>query len=314
MDRDTRILYRQRGSNLRKTVDEDNVLVIRTPMKLGDTNNFLEDDRLRNISTLKKRSREDEGEPEPQIGIPYEGYEEQEQEQEPVLSPILNNHGYNNSGGRNEPRSKYQRMATRVTNFTNLPISDLTVNESRIRCYDIFKDLIQFLFKENLMRKAQIDINKYKDNNEEIQTMMYKLDYKIFDKIVIGITKDLNDIKDINIANNILIHNLQRLQKRGNKLNMELINYRTQLTELMTNEDYWSQNKTDQINLQERLKLNQELKQLTKLVSTSNKEQPTQQPDSNYTNLQTVIELIDPQYGIVNKINKINDKLRKQSI
>lgn len=318
MDRDTRILYRQRGSNLRKTVDEDNVLVIRTPMKLvgNNTNNSLDNDQMGNISTLRKRSREDEPEFEPQIDIPYE------QEQEPVLSPILNNHSYNNNnnGGRNEHRSKYQRITTTtntITNFTKLSITNLIINETSIRCYDILKDLIQFLFKENLMRKAEIDINKYK-NREAIQTMMYKLDYKIFEKIVIGIVKDLNDIKDINIANNILIHNLQRLQKRSNKLQMELINYRTQLTELMTNEDYWYQNKTDQINLQDRLKLNQDLKQLSNLVSTSNKEQqPSQQPDNNNnntTNLQTVIELIDPQYGIINKINKINEKLRKQYI
>lgn len=314
MDRDTRILYRQRGSNLRKTVDEDNVLVIRTPMKLVET--LPEPDDI----TSLKRSRDDNSE----IGIPYEpDFDVQEEEDnvpvgnQPVLSPLFNNRS-NYNEGRNKHRSKYQRITTAnaTTDFSNLSAHDLILSEQKIRCYDILKELVDFLFKENLMRKANTDSNKY--SRDEVQSMMYKLDFKIFEKIVSGITNDLNDIKDINIANNTLLHNLSRIQKKKQRLNMELVDTRTQTTQLMTNEEFWYQNKTDQLKLNDRLRLNQGLKQLSKQVSTT-----TTVPNTTggaaaspalpiRDNLPSVIQLLDPQHGILNKITKINEKLRKQ--
>ena len=308
MDRDTRILYRQRGSNLRKTIDEDNILVIRTPMKLVENPSL---DTHTSIPNSLKRSRDEpEDIPyEPQFGV----QEDNASVGQPMLSPLLSDAPRYNEG-RNEPRSKYQRLNTvTVTDFSNIRITELKLSESKIRCYDVLKDLVQFLFKDNLMKKANMDSIKYA--NDEIQSMMYKLDFKIFDKIVNGIINDLNDIKDINLANNILLNNLLRLQKRRQKLNMELISTRTQLTQLMTNEEFWYQNKTDQLHLNDVLKLNQGLKQLSKRVSTTSPRDTPATTGATATmqdNLPCVIHLLDPQHGILSKITNINNELRKQ--
>ena len=332
MNRDTRILYRQRGSNLRKTIDEDNVLVIRTPMKLTDspdTYNII--DKYRNDSTGEpplKRSRMDSLPPPPPPHIPMDPMDMPPQETEEALPPI-DDYDYNandNNGfqinltndhikelvvpSRLPPRSKFQRnpLGNQMITFDGNTNKQLMTSDQTLKGIDTLQRLIHFLFRDNLMKKAHLDFDK--DEHDVVRRMMYKLDLKIFEKILNGMNNDLRDIKDIDSANNRLLTELKRVMRRKESLNLELIKIKSQITEVMTNEEYWHKNKQEQIQLDERLQLNKNLKQLSQKLNT--------QPSGNNTDfksvdkLDTVIKLLDPHQGILPRLERINEKLRGQ--
>lgn len=316
MNRDTRILYRQRGSNLRKTVDEDNILVIRTPLRLTAAH----DDPLPVFE-----------EPPIQDELFNDQHDDHISEGAPVFkkpklpsmvtnTPIRNNsnfqvdltNNYDTEGvERNVPLGKYQRDTGTNANFNIMSNKQLTISDASIKSIDTINKLIKFLFKDNLMKKAHTDFNK---NYDQVKKMMYKIDLKIFENLVNDITNDLDDIKDINSANNKLIQQLQRVKRRKEKLNLELLQTKNEVNELMTSEDWWYKNKNEQLHLNDRLKLNHNLKQLSHILSTPSdpqQEQEQQQPKQT-SQLEQFIAMLDPEDGIAAKINKISDMLRDQ--
>ncbi|SMN19114.1 similar to Saccharomyces cerevisiae YBR211C AME1 Essential kinetochore protein associated with microtubules and spindle pole bodies [Maudiozyma saulgeensis] len=327
MNRDERILYRQRGSNLRRTIDEDNVLVIRTPMKLTDTPDDIPTGSIhRDNSTgepTMKRPRSDSipmmmmdpmdmppQEIEEQLPL-IEDYNHQQQNNNEFHINLTNdNIGQTMATSRLAPRSKFQRniINNKRTSLNNGDDKRLIISDQTLKGIDTLQSLIQFLFRDNLMKKARSDFEK--DEYNEVRRMMYKLDLKIFDKILNGMNNDLSDIKDINSANNQLINELRRAKRRKENLNLELIKIKTQITEIMTNEEYWLKNKQEQIKLNERLQLNKDLKQLSENLQTKPSKLHTKLP--SHDKLDTVIKLLDPQQGILPRLEEINDRLREQ--
>ncbi|CCD24392.1 Ame1p NDAI_0D00780 [Naumovozyma dairenensis CBS 421] len=303
-ERNIKLLLRQRGSHLRKTVDEDNIIVIRTPKrKLPLPSNFriskqnnpskLSQQSDLNVQNniLTKESLQLNDAILPSVGTDISIYEDNIPEDPPS---IINKHQFQPLFDAHNPlkEKKVNNYNRDVDNFDvdltrdshYLPafdnykksiapnkrknlnnnkkntnpfessfqfqdcknIDELLVSNMSMTSIGIFKDLFKNLFQDNLVMQAIKDF-KMNDHNK-IKKMMYKLDLKIFQKLTDMIENDLDDIFDINLANNELCNKISAIQNKKESISSELNIIKKELKDLERNDDGASGNNKQQQN------------------------------------------------------------------
>ncbi|CCF59267.1 hypothetical protein KAFR_0G02330 [Kazachstania africana CBS 2517] len=338
MDRDTKLLYRQRGSNLRKTVDEDNILVIRTPLRidLSDT----EDNSRTSRHSYDGENAPVDNEFHDDFGNPDEFHNEEPESRKRSVADSFDGpytqqkrvkrssefeDMYNVELTRNydideedydtqsdiHHEKQHEALVLPQFDFTGLKDKQLRVTNNFIRSIESVDRVFQNVIDKKLVHKAISDFKHIADNNQ-IKKMMYKLDLKIFETFKKNLSDDLNDIKDINIANNKLLAQLAKLRKRRKTLTLDLIELKSLINEV-TSSDNWFNSKLEQSKLMERLTLNENLNKLNNALENDEIDQENENKINlqNTTNakLDTFIQLTNPYNGILNKLTDANQKL-----
>lgn len=203
MDRQARRLYRQRGSHLRKTVDEDNVLVIRTPLRQISSNNndtFINDIRpiqtQNNLSTLNNKQLT----PILQHNIFNDNDWNliDEKNYNSDLNSIdrsstfdqnnlINNNNNNNTTTTNnnnleileslDRNIKKRRLNNDTYNTNenwdgnfNLTPKDIPFNKNSFYSINALNNTLNYIFDSNLLKKAKLDLSNL-SNNKSINTI-----------------------------------------------------------------------------------------------------------------------------------------------
>lgn len=282
-------------------MDEDNVVVIRTPLRSTPNNN------LYNIPSTPIHNNMNQHETTQTIFTPLQEETHHDHNDNddfsslPLISPqytIQQNNIPNNKFNKNLPISK---------------ISLITINVLQTTYNHILKDI--------LINKANKDLSQTQNN---IHDLMYKIDLKIFINLINGVNKDFNDIKDINIANNELYTQFRKLIRLKRKLKNLILSTKQDIdnVKLLKNEN--TDNK-DIIILSKRLKLNNDLNKLNRILKNKNTipidlltpkndneiDSLIQNNNNNLLKITKICDYYDPYNGILSKLTSINSKLSK---
>lgn len=322
MDRSSKRLYRQRGSHLRRTVDLDNVVVIRTPLRIAsitDSNTGI--DHIDNSNDRSTRF----------FGLNNTFHHDDVDDDD----DDVNNKNKNNTGNGFKHRMQINTTVepnynqihsydSKNVNWKNIPVSKISLIS-----INVLQSIFNHVIKNILIFKANNDLKNI--HNNDIQSLMYSIDLKIFHVLLNSINKDFNDIKDINIANNELYHQLQRLKRVKRKLTLQLINTKQECSNLkqISHHNHHRNNINDntQSKLNNKLVLNQNLNKLTRILAK--KELPSgllipkdnlknqnillslQINDNNLLKINKLCQLLDPYNGTLSKIKEINKRLSR---
>ena len=339
MDRQTRMLYRQRGSNLRQTVDEDDVLVIRTPARPAavaspgvrsrqpshsnvehfppqfdapGTERFSSQYDAPNADHLAPQYDMPPAEHySPQYDMPDE-FSAGPSVQEP-LGPLQYA-----EVPRQFPNASTQRPPQDYTSLSN---TQLVTPPQTLRGISALRALSKHVFRDSLARKAHRDAS----TGSVSQRLSYKLDAALFEQLQAALDRDLCDIADIHSANNaLLVQQVHRAQRRRVLLQRQLVQTRVDIAReaaeaaAMNTTPAAPGNPAQEDLLDSRLRLNGSLHQLQKALTsnapTASATASTTEPsgENSPPSLDATLRLLDPQHGAVARINAINTRLRTQ--
>ncbi|SCU83819.1 LAME_0C06810g1_1 [Lachancea meyersii CBS 8951] len=329
VDRHVKLLSRQRGSALRKVEQDVVISQIKKPRL----------DRPSYSSPSKDVKQSPESEP--SFDVPqsppefHVSQDSNEPASTPPRSPVLNGGLLTSpdnpftspvpdqaSAGQNSPVSPARNAETPILrtkdspslspepefDFSDLPISQLRSNAISLAGIEVVWSILSNLFEEQLIPQAYADFDTATDATEQL---MHKLDIKLLSTFMRGVLSDLQDTIDINSSNNELCSQLKECAKQKVKLSENLVDIRHQIIE-------WENREADDEQLEElQLKsaLNDKLQNLAISVSTKAEhddnhndkdEMPSLEPTAN-----DLVELLDPQDGILGRLQTLNRSLEK---
>lgn len=305
-DRGIKLLYRQRGSHLRKIDGNIETLIIedQTPSPTPET------------------EAEDaiavEHEPEPDSNVPLEPEPEPEPEPEAEAeaeteaeaTPKPNAHsgaGPELSPGvfQQQPEISHEippeaplPPSVPDYHFQNAPVRQLSSSITSITSIEAIKTVLTNLLEKDLVPRA---MSHFESDGDRRSKMMHKLDVRIFQLVSHNLNSDLQDILDINISNNQLLYQLRQLMSTREDLNQQLVQTRSELQQLECGGE-WYQLRNSQDRLQSRLRLNQELNQLTKVVGSNDPPPLSRDRSRKKYDVSDLCELLNPHTGLLNRL------------
>lgn len=316
MERDLKLLYRQRGSALRRVQEEVTIV--------GEEQLFPEEILLDNDADqdvrLRVSDQEDQGSYDDMPNIQQEDQEDQEQHEQYEQHEQHEHDSFKHSSPDNRARTAdsmdvdvdvdagadYHPPALPHYNFTGTPISRLSSSITSITSIDVLIEVFTKLFQDELIPQAN---QNFHDSQSKEEQIMYKLDLKLFETFLHKIVADLKDILDINLSNNELCYQLKQILRTKVDLSEELLLTRETLHELHQAETLSSDNNHKVQDLRRKLELNQLLNQLPQQLKSKRV-----QPSPNQHELDRFIELTDPYNGVLARISRLNDALRKTAL
>ncbi|SCU81413.1 LAFA_0C04742g1_1 [Lachancea sp. 'fantastica'] len=189
--------------------------------------------------------------------------------------------------------------------FSGLPISQLRTNSLSQARIEVIWSLLNNLFEEQLIPQAFADHDTASNAADQLT---YKLDIKLLSTFLHGILSDLQDTLDINASNNELCSQLKACAKQKATLTETLVDLRQQITD-------WENKEDNDAQLQE-MQLKSALND--KLQSLAIGDYPSADEGDAITNPQPLepiaddlIQLLDPQDGILGKLKTFNTSLEK---
>lgn len=319
MDRDTKLAFRLRGSHSRRTDDiDDDVIVFKTPNAVYREENspiqspvqpILSSPKLANSFefpiTTNNVNAQDRHE---------HGYQPLDAEDYPMID------SENKSPISESPQNvrNDEDLTTRY-NFDDIPIRQLSSSITSVTTIDVLSSLFINLFENDLIPQALKDFNKSDD--DQFRKLLYKLDLRLFQTISDQMTRDLKDILDINVSNNELCYQLKQVLARKEDLNQQIISVRNEIQELKAGKD-WHDLQNEQAKLNDKVKLNKRLNDLTstllgkyegdRKIMSQDSEDDSIRDDSNILDIAHFVDLMDPNNGLLKKINKINENLSNE--
>lgn len=329
MDRQARRLYRQRGSHLRKTVDDDNVLVIRTPLRqINNGNNDVaittnNNSFSSNFNPLINENYNLEKTPILQHNIfddndwdLIDAHDSPTSINSMKLNEIshIENLQIANDIERDIKRRRidndiYNSMKKGIENNFNISTKDLPFNKNSFIAINALNFTLNYIFDNNLLKKAKFDLSNLSNkdtlhsNTINLNKLLYELDISIFINLINGINKDLVDILDINMANNQLYLNWKSKLRQNKKLNLNLINLNNILNNLNTNLNNQLDNHLSGSNIED---------------TNSNSNDPNEQDLPSLKNdnikLNKLIDLNDSLFNLTNEIKENKQKFIAKSI
>lgn len=287
-DRGIKLLYRQRGSHLRKIDGDIETLIIedQTPSPTPDVQ--ADDDVAAGP------------EPEPELNVPLEP--EFEPEPEPALDPALepeHDEFVQPELPPEIPPEVHEPPSIPDCHFQNAPLRQLSSSITSVASIETIKTILTNLLEKDLIPHAKSHFESDRDRESK---MLHKLDVRIFQLASQNLNSDLQDILDINISNNQLLYQLRQLMTTREDLNQQLVQTRAELQQLKCGGE-WYQLRNSQDKLQSRLRLNQELNQLTKIVESKDAPPPSSRAHNRKKyDIDDLCELLNPHTGLLDRL------------
>lgn len=293
-DRGIKLLYRQRGSHLRKVHhdSDDDIVVIQAPhtRESEDVQDGFDQEVNDNLFN---------DEPDPMY------LEEQEQPNEPAKEEAEIH--------EQAAMIDYDDEVISYYNFQDIPLRQLSSSITSITSIDVLISMFTNLFQNDLIPQAMRDFNNSSDRRSK---MMYKLDVRIFQSVLDQLVKDFKDILDINMSNNELCYQLKQIVMAREELNEQLVQTRKELHHLKCGGELY-QLQQDHSILNKRIELNEQLNQLNNVLSV---DQPSDSPFvvadplTRNEDINEFCELMNPYNGVLAKVENLNEKLQKEAM
>lgn len=308
MDRQTKRLYRQRGSYLRRTTDEDNVLVIRTPFKPPQ-------------SVINVNINDNDNIP----STPLQEYN------------FNNNDNYDEDEDEDEDDNAQQQENLNTFKQGDIIISPQQINYNKFNenkissiskisliSINVLQKIYNHIITNILIQKAKNNLSHHHTN--AISRLMYNIDLNIFTTLLNGINKDFNDIKDINIANNELYLQFRNLINLQRQLENKILLIKREINNMKLSNDQDNINNNHSI-LSSKLNLNNDLMKLKRILNknqfiskellssaSSSKHNNIHKQNNNnqFDNINKICNLYDPYNGVLSRLKSINSKLSKK--
>ncbi|GMM54639.1 Ame1 protein [Maudiozyma humilis] len=312
MDRHTRMLYRQRGSNLRQTVDEDDVLVIRTPARPAFSP--VPTPPVPAHYSPQFDAPPDDGFMDNQDQVQDTGYSHEYEHNLPATGPLE----YNDA-----PRQFPNTNARPPQDYTALSDTQLVTPPTTTRALTALRALSKHIFRDTLAQKARRDASASLGAGGSVpRRLSYRLDAALFEQLQTALDRDLCDIADIHAANNaLLLQQVRRAQRRRVLLQRQLVETRAEIAREAAeaaaadtaNTTHTGSHGED--TLDSRLQLNRALHALQRRLTSGDDQRAAGPPADNPAeapSLDSTLRLLDPQHGAVARIAAINARLREQ--
>lgn len=320
-DRGIKLLYRQRGSRSRKVTHEsdDDKLIIKGPstseMELDSHQDSFENGQ--EPLFLEELEQEQGLEPEPDQGSDLEqditvlrGETSKDNNMEVGSSP----HKLDQKVSQNvsqEPEAEYDDdELLSYYNFQSMPLRQLSSSITSVTSIDVLISIFTNLFQNDLIPQATKEFEGSRDRHSK---MMYKLDVRIFESLLDQLVKDFKDILDINMSNNELCYQLKQIAMAREDLNEQLVEVRKEL-QLLKCGGEWYQLQQEQLALNDRVKLNDELNALSDKLLDQNFRAENEEPLSLSEPVNEFCELVNPYNGILANIENINERLQQDPL
>ncbi|KAI8383704.1 related to Central kinetochore subunit AME1 [Nakaseomyces glabratus] len=194
--------------------------------------------------------------------------------------------------------------------FEDIPVSRLYSSITSVTTIHVLQAIFTNLLQNDLIPQALTAFNGTTNvpRLSQLKKMSHKLDMRIFQVLAEQLTADLDDLLDINKANNELCYQLKELTANSQLLNKELIAVRKEhQTIKYGGKKHKLEN--DRANINSKIQLNAQLVELTEALLNDNEDDQADAPLTiNSLNLRHTCELLDPHNGLVKRLqSKINE-------
>ncbi|SCU99647.1 LANO_0F02938g1_1 [Lachancea nothofagi CBS 11611] len=188
--------------------------------------------------------------------------------------------------------------------FSDLPISQLKSNPISLASIEVISSILESLFEEQLIPQSYADFDTATDSAEQF---MHKLDIKLLSTFIHGVVSDLQDTLDINISNNELCSQLKDCERRKFILSEKLLDIRQQINDWET--EPGSNEQLEE--LRRKSVLNDKLQNLVSNLSHTPAIGEHTKVPSLERKVDDLVQLVNPNDGLLTKLQTFNDSLEK---
>ncbi|AET38595.1 Ame1p Ecym_3083 [Eremothecium cymbalariae DBVPG len=221
MERELKLLYRQRGSALRRV---DQTVVIR--------DNATEDDNASADADMDLGEDVNAG-----VGLDVdEHYMDVEQNADEASS--AGTAGFVNvaAAATNDNNIADERIISEnPENFVNasysfdgLPVTKLSTSITSMAAIEVIQSIVDDIFKKVLVPQSK---QRFHESRSRKDRLSYKMDLKLFEQFLSLVKSDLKDIQDIHFSNNEMCYQMKQILKVKQDLTEEIVKIRDELAE-----------------------------------------------------------------------------------
>lgn len=189
--------------------------------------------------------------------------------------------------------------------FEDVPISKLYSSITSVTTIHVLQSIFVNLFENNLIPQAMTAFNDTDPEDgrvSQLKRVSHKLDMRIFQMLSDNLTIDLNDILDINKANNELCYQLKELNAETQLLNKQLVKVRREHVSVRYGGDKhrleYNKKKIDS-----KIDLNDKLMHLTDFLLDDEEHEEAVQP-LDTVDFTRICNLLDPNNGIIARLKR----------
>ncbi|CUS21259.1 LAQU0S02e09670g1_1 [Lachancea quebecensis] len=337
MDRDVKLLYRQRGSALRRT--GQSIVISQAKRPKHGVRAAREPSREREVAVaLEPAVDEQPSSPPPLISDGFPDSPVREQTREPTQlpqsppprsppsqlppSPLMSLPAPDADLGAGLVADLDVDLRTELNassvvaghtdaafllpapqfSFSDVPLSRLHSNTVSLSAIEVVSSLINSLFEEQLIPYFFAEFDTATSPEDRL---MRKIDIKLYSTFVQAVLTDLRDLLDINASNNELLTQLKQTIKRKGALTQTLLEVRHETA------DWEAKAGADEQleELRQKSAVNAKLQALAQDIRTAGAEAPT--PTDADRALDDLTAVLDPYNGVLAQLQTFNQSLEK---
>ncbi|KAM3159772.1 Inner kinetochore subunit AME1 [Lachancea thermotolerans] len=318
MDRDVKLLYRQRGSALRRTGQSIVISQAKRPKHSGRAVR----ERERDVAAAPGPAvGEQPSSPPPLISDGFLGSPARELTREPtqlphsppaplspsplVPLPALDadlDADLGASPGMAGHAGAAPLLPAPQFSFSDVPLSRLNSNTVSLSSIEVVASLINSLFEEQLVPQCFAEFDTAASPEDRL---MHKLDIKLYSTFVQAVLADLRDLLDINVSNNELLTQLKQTIKRKSALTQTLLDVRHETADWEANAGADEQLEE----LRQKSAVNAKLQALAQDVRTASADASA--PTDADRALDDLTAVLDPYNGVLAQLQTFNQSLEK---
>lgn len=309
MDRDTKLLARLRGSHSRNVKRSKSISFADVDADLDENANV---DVDVDVDADENANVDVNADVEPVFDNEYEATPDVLDVPVPDTTPHAQGSEADNISTPDVPRytGADAHIQSNAYDFEDIPVSRLYSSITSVTTIHVLQAIFTNLLQNDLIPQALTAFNGTTNvpRLSQLKKMSHKLDMRIFQVLAEQLTADLDDLLDINKANNELCYQLKELTANSQLLNKELIAVRKEhQTIKYGGKKHKLEN--DRANINSKIQLNAQLVELTEALLNDNEDDQADAPLTiNSLNLRHTCELLDPHNGLVKRLQaKINE-------
>lgn len=309
MDRDTKLLARLRGSHSRNVKRSKSISFADVDADLDENANV---DVDVDVDADENANVHVNADVEPVFDNEYEATPDILDVPVPDTTPHTQGSETGNISTPDVPRytGVDAHIQSSAYDFEDIPVSRLYSSITSVTTIHVLQAIFTNLLQNDLIPQALTAFNGTTNvpRLSQLKKMSHKLDMRIFQVLAEQLTADLDDLLDINKANNELCYQLKELTANSQLLNKELIAVRKEhQTIKYGGKKHKLEN--DRANINSKIQLNAQLVELTEALLNDNEDDQADAPLTiNSLNLRHTCELLDPHNGLVKRLqSKINE-------
>lgn len=188
----------------------------------------------------------------------------------------------------------------------DVPVSRLYSSVTSVTTIHVLQSIFVNLFENDLVPQAMTAFNDDPQDGRvsQLKRLSHKLDMRIFQILSDNLAADLNDMLDINKANNELCHQLKELNTETQLLNKELVRVRKEHVSVRYGGDK-QRLEHSKSRIDTKIALNDKLTHLTAFLLEDDQGEEQEEPQPLETvDFAQICSLLDPSNGIIARMRR----------